>query len=104
MYKESFTNHMFSSTWCISVTHGMIHLIVHVTCLNVILNILPSCGKICIILVVFAVGRLLQLALVTRWLNIYYFEGEKLPCDLMMDCAKELRPGNSKGTPLSGML
>ena len=63
MYKESFKNHIFSSTWRISVTHGMINLILHLKCLNVILNILPSCEVF--ELVVFAVGLLLQLALVT---------------------------------------
>ena len=40
-------------------------MILHLTCLNVILNILPSCGNINFALVVFAVGPLLQLALVT---------------------------------------
>ena len=42
----------FSSTWRISVAHGRIHMIVHVTRLNVIQilcnTILPSRGIICI--------------------------------------------------------
>ena len=63
MYKEDFKKRLFSSTWRISVAHGMIHMHLHVACLNVILNILPSCGHICTN--GFAVGPLLQLALVT---------------------------------------
>ena len=48
MYKENVKTRLFSSTWRISVAHGMIHMNVYVSCLNVILNILPSCGHICI--------------------------------------------------------
>ena len=48
LYKEVFKNYLFSSTWRISVTRGVIRLNLHVTCLNVILNILPSCEIICI--------------------------------------------------------
>ena len=43
MFKENFKKRLFSSTWRISVAHGMIHMNLHVACLNVILNILPSC-------------------------------------------------------------
>ena len=42
MYKESFKNHMHSSTWRISVARAAIRVIVHVTCLSVKLNIPPS--------------------------------------------------------------
>ena len=35
MYKDNFKNHLITSTWRISVTHGMIHLLLHVTFLNV---------------------------------------------------------------------
>ncbi len=38
MHKESFKTQLFSSTWRISVAHGRIHVILYVTCLNVILN------------------------------------------------------------------
>ena len=48
MHKETLKNHHSSSTWRISATHRMIHLIFHVTRLNVILNLLPSCEIICI--------------------------------------------------------
>ena len=48
MYKESFKKHIFSSTWRISVAHGRIRVILHVTCLNAMINILPSCGINCI--------------------------------------------------------
>ena len=48
MHKETLKNHHSSSTWSISVKHRMIHLIFHVACLNVILNLLPSCEIICI--------------------------------------------------------
>ena len=48
MYKELFKKKKNSSTWRIYVAHVRIHVILHLTCLNVILNILPSCGNICI--------------------------------------------------------
>ncbi len=48
MHKETLKNHHSSSTWRISATHRMIHLIFHVACLNVVLNLLPSCEIICI--------------------------------------------------------
>ena len=48
MYKENVKKRLFSSTWRISVAHGMIHMNLHVACLNVILNILQSRGNICI--------------------------------------------------------
>ena len=37
MYTDNFKKRLFSSTWRISVAQGMIHM-----------NILPSCGHICI--------------------------------------------------------
>ena len=63
--KRKFQKHRFSFTWRMYVTHGRIHVIVHVACLNVglIPNINPSGGNI--ELVVFPVGNLLQIALVT---------------------------------------
>ena len=48
MYKELFKKHLFSSTWRIYVALVRIHVILHLTCSNVILNILPLCGNICI--------------------------------------------------------
>ena len=48
MYADNFKKRLFPSTWRISVAQGMIHMKVHVACLNVILNILPTCGHICI--------------------------------------------------------
>ena len=48
MYTENFKKRLFSSTWRISVAQRMIHMKLHVACLNVILNILPSGGQICI--------------------------------------------------------
>ena len=68
MYKESLKKHLFSSTWRNSGTHGRIRKILHLTCLNVILNIGPTT----IVLVVFAVGHLLQLALVTTSPSLPY--------------------------------
>ena len=72
MYKENFKKRIFSSTWRISVAHGMIQMNLHLACLNVILNILPSCGHINLVLVVFDVGPLLQLALVTTSPSLPY--------------------------------
>ena len=66
MYTEHFKKRLFSSTWRISVAHGMIHMKLHVACLNVILNIGAYYHRVDkFVLVVFAVGPLLQLALVT---------------------------------------
>ena len=47
MYRK-FKKKLSSSSWRISVAHGRIRVFLHVACLNVILNILPSCGIICI--------------------------------------------------------
>ena len=48
MYADNLKKRILSSTWRISVAPGMIHMKLHVACLNVILNKLPSCGHICI--------------------------------------------------------
>ena len=48
MYKELFKKHLFSSPWRIYVAHGRIHVILHLTCLHVILNILHMCVNVCI--------------------------------------------------------
>ena len=45
-------------------------MILHLACLNIILNILPSCGNICISGL--AVGHMLQLALVTTSPSLPY--------------------------------
>ena len=48
MYEELFKKNILSSIWSISVARGRLHVILHVACLNVILNILPLCENICI--------------------------------------------------------
>ena len=46
---KNFSNNTFFFRMAyIYVAHGRIHVVLHLTCLNVILNILPSCGNICI--------------------------------------------------------
>ena len=65
MYAEHFKKRLFSSTWRISVAQGMIHMKLLVACLNVILHIGYYHRVDTFVLVVFAVGSLLQLALVT---------------------------------------
>ena len=72
MYNEFFKNIFFSSTWRIYVAHGRIHVILHLTCLNVILNILSYQSAETFALVVFAVGHLLPLALVTTSPDLPY--------------------------------
>ena len=65
MFTENVKKRLFSSIWRISVAQGMIHMKLHVTCLNVILNKTYYQRVDTFVLVVFAVGSLLQLALVT---------------------------------------
>ena len=44
----NFSTKKNSSPWRIYVAHGRIHVVLHLTCLNVILNTLLSCGNVCI--------------------------------------------------------
>ena len=76
MYKELFKKHRFSSTWRMYVAHGRIHVILHLTCINVILNILHRADIFA--LVVCVVGHLLQLALVTTSPSLPYIISNEL--------------------------
>ena len=71
MYKESFKKHIVSSTLCISVAHVRIRVMLQVACLHIILNILLSCGIICIS-GFRCTTYILQLALVTTSPSLHY--------------------------------